>query len=162
MSNDMKMYNGYVDDDHLYIDEQPAAAGNKGVFFPTCRFCGKQTLPDADYESQETADEAATLHCDCYEARQYQDEMEKVERRRENIARLRQRLDDLMSYCETHNVTLDDGTHDLLLRCGVAVLDGAIGKATINWARLKISFSLNNKGVIIIGYAYSDGGKIEV
>lgn len=70
MSNDMKMYNGYVDDDHYYIDEQPAAAaGGKAVFFPTCRFCGKQTLPDADYDSQETANEAATLHCDCYEAR---------------------------------------------------------------------------------------------
>lgn len=27
MSNDMKTYNGYVDDDHYYIDEQPAAAG---------------------------------------------------------------------------------------------------------------------------------------
>ena len=41
MSNDMKMYNGYVDDDHYYIDEQPAAAaGGKAVFFPTCRFCG--------------------------------------------------------------------------------------------------------------------------
>ena len=25
MSNDTRMYNGYVDDDHLYIDEQPAA-----------------------------------------------------------------------------------------------------------------------------------------
>ena len=61
MSNDMKMYNGYVDDDHLYIDEQPAAAGNKGVFFPTCRFCGKQTLPDADYDSQETEGGNVTL-----------------------------------------------------------------------------------------------------
>lgn len=58
MSNDTRMYNGYVDDDHLYIDEQPAAAGGKVVFFPTCRFCGKQTLPDADYDSQETANEA--------------------------------------------------------------------------------------------------------
>lgn len=62
MSNDMKMYNGYVDDDHYYIDEQPAAAaGGKAVFFPTCRFCGKQTLPDADYDSQETANEAGNV-----------------------------------------------------------------------------------------------------
>ena len=35
MSNNTRMYNGYVDDDHYYIDEQPAAAGGKEVFFPT-------------------------------------------------------------------------------------------------------------------------------
>lgn len=46
MSNDMKMYNGYVDDDHYYIDEQPAAAaGGKAVFFPTCRFAANRRSP---------------------------------------------------------------------------------------------------------------------
>ena len=102
------------------------------------------------------------MRCNCYEAKQYQEEKERAERREKNIVRLRQRLDDLMSYCETRNVPLADTTHDLLLRCGIAVLDGEIGKATINWARLKISFALNNKDVIVIGYTYSDGGKLEV
>lgn len=89
MSNDMKMYNGYVDDDHYYIDEQPAAAAGeaKRYFSRRAVFAANRRSPDADYDSQETANEAATLHCDCYEARQYQDEVEKAERRKENIAR---------------------------------------------------------------------------
>lgn len=45
MSNDMKMYNGYVDDDHLYIDEQPAAAGNKGVFSRRAVFAANRRSP---------------------------------------------------------------------------------------------------------------------
>ena len=45
MSNDMKMYNGYVDDDHLYIDEQPAAAGNKGGIFPDVPFLRQTDAP---------------------------------------------------------------------------------------------------------------------
>lgn len=46
MSNDMKMYNGYVDDEHLYIDEQPAAeAGGKAVFFPRAVFAANRRSP---------------------------------------------------------------------------------------------------------------------
>lgn len=164
---DTRHLNGCVDDDGEFygneeIIESIADADTPETFYPTCRYCGVQTLPDAAYESQEQANEAGTMRCNCYEAKQYQEEKERAERREKNIVRLRQRLDDLMSYCETRNVPLADTTHDLLLRCGIAVLDGEIGKATINWARLKISFALNNKDVIVIGYTYSDGGKLEV
>lgn len=50
-----------------YIEEKD------DMFYPTCRFCGKQTLPDAPYLSQAEADEAATIRCDCFEARKYQE-----------------------------------------------------------------------------------------
>lgn len=48
-----------------YIEEKD------DTFYPTCRFCGKQTLPDAPYLSQDEANEAATIRCDCFEAREY-------------------------------------------------------------------------------------------
>ncbi len=47
-----------------YIEEKD------DTFYPTCRFCGKQTLPDAPYLSQDEANEAATIRCDCFEARE--------------------------------------------------------------------------------------------
>lgn len=196
MTDKLKMYNGYVDDDYDHINTSPtpptaedavnafvedekarlvdaiketakgaaigAAKSTRQVFYPTCRFCGTRTLPDAPYDSQEDADEAATMRCDCVDARFYQAEKEREERRKENIAALRQNINALIGYCDVHNIKLDDVTRDFLIECGTFVLDKKISKATVNWARFKISFALNNKDIIVISYAYTDGGKIEV
>ena len=47
------------------------------IHYPTCRFCGKQTIPVAPYKTDADADEAATLKCDCFDARQYQSEVDR-------------------------------------------------------------------------------------
>ena len=83
---DTRHLNGYVDDDGEFygneeIIESIADADTPETFYPTCRYCGVQTLPDAAYESQEQANEAGTMRCNCYEAKQYQEEKERAERR---------------------------------------------------------------------------------
>lgn len=79
MSN--KHLNGYIkeNDDDIY----------HATHYPTCRFCGKQTIPTARYESDADADEAATMACDCYDARQYREQKAQAERREKNIAKLK-------------------------------------------------------------------------
>lgn len=135
---------------------------NIKTFYPTCRYCGKQTLPMANYDSQEVADEAATITCDCYDARSYQQELEKKEERQKNIVKLEQSINDFAEYCDKRGAVLTDERHALLLTTGVAVLDGVITSANFKFSRLKVNISQNNKGNIVIGFTYSDGAKVEV
>jgi len=132
------------------------------TFYPTCRYCGKQKLPMANYESQEVADEAATISCDCYDAKNYQYELEKKSEREKNIVKLRQSIDDFAEYCDKRGAELTDEIHTLLLNTGIAVLDSVINSASFKFSRLKVNISQNNKGNIVIGFTYSDGAKVEV
>ena len=102
------------------------------------------------------------MRCDCYEAKQYQADVERKQQREKNIVRMRQRLDDLAKYCEARGVPLEGNTHDLLMRLGTSVLDGEIAGASLKWARLKVNISINSKGTISIGFTYSDSAKVEV
>lgn len=139
-----------------YIEEKD------DTFYPTCRFCGKQTLPDAPYLSQDEANEAATIRCDCFEAREYQEKLRKEKERADNIIKLRQRLDDFSEYSASRGVDLTGELHDLLLNVGIAIIDGQILKANINVGRIKVSISSNAKSVLTICFTYSDGAKLEV
>ena len=76
-----KIFNGYVEEkDDIEVNKETGeitpenGTDNPSGYYPTCRFCGRQFLPLANYESQAVADEAATIRCDCFDARQYQDE----------------------------------------------------------------------------------------
>lgn len=139
-----------------YIEEKD------DTFYPTCRFCGKQTLPDAPYLSQDEANEAATIRCDCFEAREYQEKLRKEKERADNIIKLRKRLDDFSEYSASRGVELTGELHDLLLNVGIAIIDGQILKANINVGRIKVSISSNSKSVLTICFTYSDGAKLEV
>lgn len=132
------------------------------TFYPTCRFCKQQTLPTAEYPSQEAADEAATITCKCYKAKEYQQELERAQERDKNIKKLRQSIDDFANYCEGRNTELTPQLHDLLLIAGISVLDGVVGSANFKFARIKVSISTNSKNNIVIGFTYSDGAKVEV
>ena len=89
MSN--KHLNGYVDenDDDIYPE----------THYPTCRFCGKSTIPTARYDSDADADEAATMACDCYDARQYREQKAQAEQREKNIAKLKSSINAIQDYC---------------------------------------------------------------
>lgn len=93
-----------------YIEEKD------DTFYPTCRFCGKQTLPDAPYLSQDEANEAATIRCDCFEAREYQEKLRKEKERADNIIKLRQRLDDFSEYSASRGVELTGELHDFIVK----------------------------------------------
>jgi len=153
------------DDDNDYdveIENNTAADNEIPQYYPTCRYCGKQSLPTAPYNSQADANEAATITCDCFEARQYQQEKDKHERREKNIIKLRQTLDDFAAYCADRNTELGGGLHDIILSMGVAVLDGIIAQVSVKFRKMKVNINTNNKGNIVIGFTYSDGSKVEV
>lgn len=132
------------------------------TFYPTCRFCGAQTLPLANYPTQDAADEAATISCKCAKAREYQQEIERKKEREKNIDKLNANINDFATYCEKRGVELTDELHQILVNAGIAVLDGVIGSVTFKLYRLKINISTNSKGNIVIGFTYSDGAKVEV
>lgn len=138
------------------------AAQPARTYYPTCRFCGKQSLPDAPYESQEVADEAATIRCDCYDARQYQYELDRKKQREENIKKLRQRLCDFSDYAADRDMEIKQDLYDFLLNVGINVLDANIAGATIKVGRFTVKISVGNKSALSIAFTYSDGAKLEV
>lgn len=152
--------------DHAECDDMcayPLADDARPTFYPTCRFCGKQELPVAAYASQADADEAATIRCECFGARRYQDELDRKKRREDNIIRLRQRLDDFAEYvAKRRGNALSGDDLDFLLNVGIAVLDGKIDAVNINLGRFKIKISVGSKSALSISFSYSDGGKMEV
>lgn len=149
-----------ADGDDMCVD--PRNDDARPTFYPTCRFCGKQELPVAAYASQADANEAATIRCDCFEARRYQDELDRKKRREDNIIRLRQRLDDFSEYAAGRGKALSGDDLDFLLNVGITVLDGKIDAANINLGRFKIKISVGSKSALSISFSYSDGGKMEV
>lgn len=132
------------------------------VFYPTCKFCKQQTLPTAAYQTQEAADEAATISCKCGKSKEYQQELERAAERDKNIAKLTQSIDDFASYCYKRGVELTPPLHDILLTAGVSVLDGVLGSANFKFNRIKVNISTNSKSNVVIGFSYSDGAKVEV
>lgn len=130
-------------------------------FTPTCRFCG-QTQMQGPYDSQEQANESATMNCDCPDAKAYQAEQERKQKREENIVKLKSRLGELQGYCERRQVDFNGDRYDTLLKIGIDVLDGIIDSATLKFARMKVSVGINNKSNLVIKFTYSDGASLEV
>lgn len=131
-------------------------------YLPTCRFCGQTKLPAANYESQAQADEAATITCDCPDAKMYQIKVDRKKKREENITKLKSSLGDIQDYCDKRSVDMNDKLYDYMLKMGIAILDGVIDSCQLKFARMKVSASLNNKANLVIKFTYSDGAAIEV
>lgn len=146
-------------------DTEQTGGGNADspTFYPTCRYCGKQTLPVEKYANASAANEAATRKCDCEKAREYQAELERAEKREKNINKLRKALDDISVYfTKERGVEYTDALYNLIFNCGVAVLDEQVAKANLNLGRVKVALSANSKGNIVIALTYSDGARVEV
>lgn len=156
--------------DIRYTPETDAAAAHDddaddvapAIHYPTCRFCGKQTIPVAPYKTDADADEAATLKCDCFDARQYQSEVDRKKEREENIKKLRQRLCDFSAYTTARGMELAGDLYDFLLNVGTNVLDAKVAGATIKVGRFTVKFSVGSKSALSITFTYSDGAKLEV
>lgn len=124
-------------------------------YYPTCRFCGERTLPMAEYESQEYADDAASMQCSCLDAKAHRD-------RELNINKIKTCIDSYEEYCNARNIKYDDEIKDLLNILSVNVLDDFIGIANIKLGRLKVTISKTSKGCVSINFVYSDSSKQEV
>ncbi len=153
---------GYMPDNDNVVFEDDKQSNAADKIYPTCRFCGSTRLPTEKYPNQETANEAATMACDCYEARQYQDQKDKERKREENIVKLRQALSDFAQYCDAREIEIKEGLFDYLMTSGIGVLDNLIGSLSVTYYKVKIKINTNGKGNIVICFTYSDGGKIEV
>lgn len=132
------------------------------MFVPTCKYCGNTQLPLGEYDSQAQADEAATTTCKCFDAREYQRKIEKAKEREDNIVRLREKLDDFSTYCESRGVSLEGDLYDTIFNAGVSVLDCVVTAVTFKFTRMRVSITENAKGTLVISFTYSDGAKVEV
>ena len=132
------------------------------IYYPTCRYCGSMELYAGEYESQEEANEAATIRCDCKDARDYQATLKQKKEREENICKLRQRLDDFSHYCEGRGVDFSGELYEAIYNAGVAVLDRIVSNATFKFARIKVAVSTNSKEALVIAFTYSDSEKVEI
>ena len=152
MSN--KHLNGYIEenDDDIYPE----------THYPTCRFCGKSTIPTARYDSDTDADEAATMACDCYDARQYREQKAQAEQREKNIAKLKSSINAIQDYCTEHNIKVGDEFCTLVTNAGIAVIDGIVSAAAFKFSRLSIKLASGNKSAVVIKVTYSDGTQYEV
>ena len=132
------------------------------TIYPTCPFCGSRQLPARTYSSQEEADEEAALSCNCTEALAYQYKVEKEKMRQESIEQLTEGIDSFYEYCEARNVKLDGTLRDTLIQLGICVIDGIMKSAKVDLSNIKISITVNAKGVIVVKFTYSDGSVVHV
>ena len=132
------------------------------IFYPTCRFCGSMELAAGEYESQEQANEAATIRCNCIKAREYQDILKQKKEREENVTKLRQRLDAFSDYCEGRGVDFSGELYNTVFNAGISVLDSIVQTASFKFSRIKVTISTNSKDALVIAFTYSDSEKVEV
>lgn len=131
-------------------------------FYPACPYCGQQTIPDREFETQEAANEWAARHCKCPGAQEYQFRVKAVEEREANIKRIKDSLQQFEEYCEARIGELPENLKDYIFNGAIMVLDNEIGKANFNIGRIRVSVSKNGKGNIVIGFTYSDSERREV
>ncbi len=114
------------------------------------------------YATRADADEAATMACDCYDARQYREQKAQAERREKNIAKLKSSINAVQDYCTEHNIKVGDEFCTLVTNAGVAIIDGIVGAAAFKFSRLSIKLASGNKSAVVIKVTYSDGTQYEV
>ena len=149
MSN--KHLNGYVEENY-----------DSGYFKPTCPFCGRQELPSAEYSSQEKANEAAAMRCNCNAAIDWRIEKQKKEQREDNIKKIKEALTRFRTFCTNREVEISESLNEFLFNMGVKVLDDECGRGIVNFRGVKITFSKNTKGNIVVSYTRTEGLKVEV
>jgi len=119
-------------------------------------------LAAGEYDSQEQANEAATIRCGCVGARDYQNILKQKKEREENVTKLRQRLDAFSDYCEGRGVDFSGELYNTIFSAGVAVPDSIVKTASFKFSRIKVTISTNSKDALVIAFTYSDSEKVEV
>lgn len=92
-----------------------------GISTAPCKFCG-QMVQIQEALTDEDAVEAATMACECQEARAYQKEQERRERTMQNVRHL---------FGGGEEAGISDGTLQILLAAAGGVLRGEITRITL-------------------------------
>lgn len=110
----------------------------------------KNNLQDmAEYETLEQANECATLHCACYEAKKYQAQKRAEEERRQAIKRAEEQIENLFGggAVEYGLEPVEAEAKELMLSSAIMIYDGLIKDIAINITScLKMKISKSAKG----------------
>lgn len=120
-----------------------------------CKFCKQIGNLAEIMQTEGNGVEAATLNCNCHEARQYQ-------ARSENIRRLGEALEEFKEYSSTHNIKLEKSAVQMLSTIGAAVIDRQVCKNSMTFGRVSIGFALSGKGNLLITFKYAEAQKFEI
>jgi hypothetical protein len=115
-----------------------------------CRFCGQNNLESmAEYGTIEQANECATLHCECYEAKKYQDKKRAEEERKQAIKRATEKIEDLFgSGAAGYDlVSVKKEVKEHMLNSATMIYDDLLKDIAINITScMKVKISKSAKG----------------
>lgn len=108
----------------------------------SCRYCGQTAILDVEVATKDTADEEATLKCNCDGAKNYKYKLERIKKANDNIE---------LAFHESYHDT------EYLLKAAVpALIDYKIAKMTVDTgAGTKGEIKLTNKGNIKVSKSIS-------
>lgn len=135
---------------------------DENILFPSCRFCGRQQIAEQKFESGQEASEWATMHCECDEAKKYQQAKQKEEKRNKNREKIREAVEEVAQYCQSKLKVFEEELKNFLFVAGEAVLDGKIENVAVGIYSVKISISRNSKGNLKFKRNYKESGAIDV
>ena len=123
--------------------------------YQTCKYCGTTAICDTQYNTQEQADKAATLLCDCDDAKRYQ-------QREKNKDNLNAVLDEVENYCGNHKCEFTKEIREHLRSIATMVVDMNYTSSKVEINSIAITFSLNASRELIIKIKYTESKKMEV
>lgn len=125
------------------------------VTYGACRFCGQiNTNSHVGYKTQEQANECATLSCNCYDAREYTEQLQAKKKaeedRQQAIKRAGEQIEDLFGsgVVEYRLQPVETNIKELMLNSAIMIYDSLLKDISINitsWIKVKISKSAKGK-----------------
>ncbi len=129
--------------------------------YPVCKFCGQAAICDREFNSQDEAEEYATMHCSCADAFEYRLHEEKKERREEALNELKSNIDELVDYAQKRGIEINDSVCNLIYECGEQVIDGCVGSTKVTVGTLSVKIKPAGRG-IVFATSYTESMKKEV
>ena len=129
---------------------------SKMKYQPECKFCHRLTMnvDNQEFNSQEEASEYGTLNCNCEEAKSNQVKLK-------SIKKLNEYIDNLENSFQDNNIELSEEIKTMLKKIGMHVLEQDC-IISYNFPPLKISFSLNKNGNLVISTVFTESKKTQL
>jgi len=129
---------------------------SKMKYQPECKFCHRLTMnvDNQEFNSQEEASEYGTLNCNCEEAKANQVKLK-------SIKKLNEYIDNLENSFQDNNIELSEEIKTMLKKIGMHVLEQDC-IISYNFPPLKISFSLNKNGNLVISTVFTESKKTQL
>lgn len=107
-----------------------------------CKFCGQMIQIEEECESQQQAEELATMYCGCDKAKEYQKETQRKDKAIKNVSAL-------FGEDAAPEKRIGEGIVNILNEAVEEIYSGGLAKVTVNLrGGVKGSISQNSKGEI--------------